>query len=425
MYRIMIVDDDEILRKGLVQNINWSAHGITVAAEAKNGRDALCRIDEAMPQVIVTDIQMPLMDGLQLTETVSRLYPRIKIVLLTAYEEFEYARKALEYKVSEYVLKYESEGTILFAVQQAVEQVKAETERELLKTRNREIEYKNLFRDICCYKRDRAGIGTQMRDLGIREAYGSYGTVSFKIESLKSMDEIKFLIQTKEWFQAIEDTIGGALKQAGYEFHFFQGKEYLNAALLHNRQDGGGALLALLKQEINCLRDQLGIKLYAGMGRWYEEISCLHESYLEALKVNNLRDVLDRVYPKEENWLLVYSPEMFAEEAMEELVDKVSSYININFGREDLSLDGIAGQVHLSSNYVSTLFKKYCGMNISDYIIKVRMDHADRLLETTNFKTYEIAEKIGYTNAQYFSVLFKKFHGMTPKEFRALRKKED
>lgn len=425
MYRIMIVDDDEILRKGLVQNIDWSAHGITVAAEANNGKDALCKIDEAMPQVIVTDIQMPLMDGLSLTETVSRLYPKIKIVLLTAYEEFEYARKALEYKVSEYVLKYESEETILSAVLQAVEQVKAENERELLKSRNREMEHKNLFRDICCYKRDPETIKRQMKDAGLLDTCCYYGTVSFKIESLTHMDEIKFLIQTKEWFQAIEDAIRTVLKAEGYEVHFFQGKEYLNAALMYHREDHGEELLSLIREEIDKLRSELGINLYAGMGRWYGEISCLHDSYLEALKINNLRDVLDREYKKDTHRLLVYRPEMFAEETMEELVQKVTRFINECYAREDLSLDEIASQVHLSANYVSTLFKKYCGLNISDYIIKVRMEHAARLLETTKFKTYEIAEKIGYTNAQYFSVLFKKFHGMTPKEYRGVHKKEE
>lgn len=99
MYRLMIVDDDEMLRRGLVQNVDWAGHGFEVVAQAANGKEALCKMDESMPQLIVTDIQMPIMDGLQLTETISRLYPEVKIVLLTAYEEFEYAKKALEYKV--------------------------------------------------------------------------------------------------------------------------------------------------------------------------------------------------------------------------------------------------------------------------------------------------------------------------------------
>ena len=96
----------------------------------------------------------------------------------------------------------------------------------------------------------------------------------------------------------------------------------------------------------------------------------------------------------------------------------MSSYINMCFAKTDLSLERIADQVHLSANYVSTLFKKHSGMNISDYIIKIRMEHAAGLLSATNFKTYEIAERVGYTNSQYFSVLFKKFYGMTPKEYR-------
>ena len=134
--------------------------------------------------------------------------------------------------------------------------------------------------------------------------------------------------------------------------------------------------------------------------------------------INHLRDKLDKEYPKEEYPVLGYRPEMSAEETIEELVVKVKGYIDDCYAREELSLEEIAAQVHLSANYVSTLFKKHSGMNISDYIIKVRMEHAARLLADTNFKTYEIAEQIGYTNAQYFSVLFKKHYKMTPKEYR-------
>ena len=418
MYRLMIVDDDEILRKGLVQKVDWAQYGLEVVAEAKNGKEALYKMDESMPQIIITDIQMPIMDGLQLTKTISKLYPKVKIVLLTAYEEFEYAKKALEYRVCQYVLKYESDEAVLEAVQSAVKQIEAETESERLKEKNLEAQRRSFFREISCNKLERMAIEEQAQHLGIDLHCRRYGTVSFKIESLKSMDEIRFLVQTKEWFRAIEETIGKRCKEAGYAISFFQGKEYLNGVLLDEQGDNGMEILNLLQHEILKLQTELNIHLYAGMGRWYETIDHVHESYMEALKVNHLRDILDKEYPKEEYPVLGYRPEMSAEETIEELVVKVKGYIDDCYAREELSLEEIAAQVHLSANYVSTLFKKHSGMNISDYIIKVRMEHAARLLADTNFKTYEIAEQIGYTNAQYFSVLFKKYYKMTPKEYR-------
>lgn len=433
MYRLMIVDDDEMLRKSLVQNVDWAGQGIEVVAEAADGREALCRIDESMPQLIVTDIQMPIMDGLKLTETISRLYPDIKIILLTAYEEFEYAKKALEYKVSRYVLKYESQDKILEAVLDAAEQIEAESESRRLKGSNLDMQRRNFFREISCNKTSLEEIREQAEHLGIHVPEGYCLMASFKIEALKAMDEIHFLVQTKEWFRAIEDTIGRQCRNAGYDISFFQGKEYLNAVivtgaehvpgaegrnLMNPSAEGSQNLMDLLGDAMSRLMIQLDIHLYAGIGRWYGSIDCIHESYMEALKINNLRDVLDREYPKRQYPLLEYRPDMFAEETLEELAGKVTRYINACYAKPDLSLERIADQVHLSANYVSTLFKKHYGMNISDYMIKIRMEHAARLLTDTNFKTYEIAERVGYTNSQYFSVLFKKSYGITPKEYR-------
>lgn len=425
MYRLMIVDDDEMLRRSLVQNVDWLAHGIEVVAEAANGKEALCKIDETMPQMIVTDIQMPIMDGLKLTETVSRLYPDIKIVLLTAYEEFEYAKKALEYKVSRYVLKYESQEAILEAVLFGVKQIEAEIESKRLMGKNLDMQRRNFFREISCSKTCLEEIKKQAEQLGISLPECRCLMVSFKIESLKAMDEIPFLVQTKEWFHEIEERIGQQCREAGYAISFFQGKEYLNAVVMEGEKSKGfHNLKDLLGETMSRLMNQLDIHLYAGIGRWYETIDGIHESYMEALKINNLRDVLDREYPKRQFPILEYSPDMFAEETLEELVGKVTGYINSYYARPELALEQIAAQVHLSANYVSTLFKKHYGMNISDYIIKIRMEHAARLLSATNFKTYEIAERVGYTNSQYFSVLFKKFYGMTPKEYRNQNKNQ-
>ena len=429
MYRLMIVDDDEMLRRGLVQNVDWAGHGFEVVAQAANGKEALCKMDESMPQLIVTDIQMPIMDGLQLTETISRLYPEVKIVLLTAYEEFEYAKKALEYKVSQYVLKYESQDSVLDAVLQAARQIEAESESRLLRGKSLDMQRRNFFREISCNKMELGEIQAQAGRLGISLSCGRCRMASFKIESLKAMDEIPFLIQTKEWFYAIEEAIRAVCREAGYDLSFFQGKEYLNAVIMEGENEprrsreeiqssGRPDLRDLLGDAMSRLMNRLDIHLYAGIGRWYDTIDRIHDSYMEALKINNLRDVLDREYPKRQYPILEYSPYMFAEETAEELVGKVSSYINMCFAKTDLSLERIADQVHLSANYVSTLFKKHSGMNISDYIIKIRMEHAAGLLSATNFRTYEIAERVGYTNSQYFSVLFKKFYGMTPKEYR-------
>ena len=113
MLRLMIVDDDEILRNGLVHNICWSEKNIEVVGTAKNGKEAVEKISVLAPDLILSDVQMPFMDGLELAEYVYKVYPEIKVILLTAFEIFEYAQRALKYGVTSYILKYESNDKIL------------------------------------------------------------------------------------------------------------------------------------------------------------------------------------------------------------------------------------------------------------------------------------------------------------------------
>ena len=108
MLKLMIVDDDEILRVGLVRNIPWEERGITVVGTARNGKEAVEKLSRLLPDIILSDVQMPFMDGLELAEYVSNTYPYIKLILLTAFEIFEYAQRALRYGVTSYILKYES-----------------------------------------------------------------------------------------------------------------------------------------------------------------------------------------------------------------------------------------------------------------------------------------------------------------------------
>lgn len=100
------------------------------------------------------------------------------------------------------------------------------------------------------------------------------------------------------------------------------------------------------------------------------------------------------------------------------VIDDIIAFIQRHYGEKTLSLNVIAEAVHLTPSYVSSLFKKNCNTNITDYLTKIRMAKAKELLEKTNLRTYEISERIGYSNAQYFSVLFKRMAGFSPTEYR-------
>ena len=104
MLRVMIAEDEDIIRKGLIYTMDWMGMDCVVVAEAANGQEGLSKILEHKPDVVLADICMPFMDGIEMIKEASKSV-KFKSILLTSYAEFEYARRAISAGVSEYILK--------------------------------------------------------------------------------------------------------------------------------------------------------------------------------------------------------------------------------------------------------------------------------------------------------------------------------
>ena len=104
-YRILLADDEEEVRKAIIRKIDWERLGFLVAGDADNGEEALEKIEQLKPDVVMTDIRMPYMDGLTLTARIRQKYPSIKVLIFSGYDDFEYAQQAIKLNVTEYILK--------------------------------------------------------------------------------------------------------------------------------------------------------------------------------------------------------------------------------------------------------------------------------------------------------------------------------
>ncbi len=105
MYRVMIVDDEKAIRNLLKLSIDWQSLDMEVAGEASSGVEAINIIDEVRPDIVFADIKMPFMDGIELSKILTNRYPGIKIIILTAFNDFEYARQCVGIGVCEYIMK--------------------------------------------------------------------------------------------------------------------------------------------------------------------------------------------------------------------------------------------------------------------------------------------------------------------------------
>ncbi|MBP5151555.1 MAG: response regulator [Lachnospiraceae bacterium] len=117
MIKVMIVDDEKYVRMGVKSETDWDLIGCEVVGEAANGKEALEKAETLRPDLVISDIRMPGMDGIEMTEKLTEKYPGIKVIFLSAFDEFEYARKAIRLGVSDYLLKPFKDGELEASIQ--------------------------------------------------------------------------------------------------------------------------------------------------------------------------------------------------------------------------------------------------------------------------------------------------------------------
>lgn len=148
MYRVLIVEDEDLIRKGLVYVFDWHKHDCVVIGEAANGREALEFIGKTAPDIVVTDIRMPILDGLGLIEAIKHM--PIETIILTGYDEFNYAQKAIACGVSDYLLKPVKDDDLGQALDKICERIRKNQIADYLTSRMETMEaYKIL--DVAIY----------------------------------------------------------------------------------------------------------------------------------------------------------------------------------------------------------------------------------------------------------------------------------
>lgn len=414
MCRLFIVEDEEIIREGIQKNIDWASNQVEIVGTAGNGKECLEKIEICMPEVILSDIKMPFMDGMELIEHIYELYPRIKVVLLTAFDEFEYAKKALNYKVCQYVMKYEENEKILNAVLKAGKEY-ASSINQIERMRQSEILLENkILRDLLFYEGKYEEIEESLLNCSIKFLYDNFFVISILGESKREINGRKALAEV---YNILQDNLRKL--DCGINLYFCKTEQKL--CVIANFDEKYADLYdkfienleVLLKQK----EEKWSCKLKATVGNVHKGLEGISKSHDEA---NNLMYLyqMNQYSNKDQKNVIVNNNESITGCSNKRTANQIIEYIKNHYQEKDICLDTIAKNVHLSPAYVSAMFKKEKNINISDYIIKIRIERAKYLLITTDMKTYEISEEIGYVNSQYFSVLFKRNAGASPTEYR-------
>lgn len=503
MYQVLIVDDEKIERKGiqfLLKQIDaeWNME------EAANGKEALERLKQKPFDVMLTDVKMPFMDGLQLIEEAVKLDKEMKIVIFSGYGEFEYARKALTFRVVDYMLKpvepeafeklmkkiisqMESRKRTREITQKGLSYVKEHALYGLLNGKSMEevmresgeLADRKEIEDIKCllllefggdffsrtrveFKQDIAKIAgedAQYLNLNTQQSVLLLRYAQQKDVSDLAQSVVYYIRENykEDCFIAVSSPVAGPEKlEEAYdeaetlmESRFYQPEQKIY--LPDQNNTGGGykeevsddTLMKQMKQDIR-LRDITGLREhFERFCNKYRSQKDFSQVYIKFIFSNLLKDFYKSMPEMDETQLneditRLYSATDFSavmdmvnqnidrleqkfsssRSVLHREIETVKQYIYEHFS-EELSVDALAQSVYMAPSYLSHVFKKETGQNISKFIKTYRMEKARDMLENTHNKIVNISYAVGYPNVSYFCQSFREYFGISPQKYRS------
>ncbi|MBQ9862306.1 MAG: response regulator [Lachnospiraceae bacterium] len=139
MYRVLIVEDEDIIRKGIAYTMDWTSMDCTIVGEAANGKEGLSEILNLKPDIVLADIMMPVMNGIDMVKEALKEVS-FKTIILTSYADFDYAKKAIDLSVSAYLMKPVDEDELRASVKKIIEEIKIEHGYEQFIEKKKEME---------------------------------------------------------------------------------------------------------------------------------------------------------------------------------------------------------------------------------------------------------------------------------------------
>lgn len=521
MYKVFVTEDEAIVREGIRNKLDGS-EVYTLCGEEPDGELALPAILELKPDILITDIKMPFMDGLQLSKIVKRAMPWIKIVIISGYDEFEFAKQAISIGVDEYLLKPISAKTLFATLDNVIESIEKErAEQDTIDTKRQVKEDdKNLKRDNFL---DRLVTGLIPSTAAIENAL-AYDIDIIAKKYVLAVVELVFNSGTGDSVKKLKMCLSELLDERNDLVWFFKG---LDRFVLIVKGDSDVQVVEAIYEAAQAvwhgLKRNMDVKVTIGIGSVVSRIAEIPTAYTDAHKakcfllgigrdkiigiddieggstfptfdaennipaserlkyatedeipqiVNSFSDknisegvqsllygyywLMDLIVassrlisefggdpkdiiPEGENPQVIMqmadSPEkiktfasnmlhkviVFKNEIPDvkygEVLTKAKEFINKNYADSSISLNTVAKHSGFSPNHFSTIFSQQTGETFIEYLTKVRVEKAKGILENKKLKLSEVAFAIGYNDPHYFSYIFKKSTGMTPRDF--------
>ena len=521
MLKVFLVEDESVVREALRDNIPWQQYGYGFVGEAGDGEMALPLIRKTVPDVLITDIKMPFMDGLALSHIVKSEYPDMKIIIISGYDDFEYARQAITEGVDEYLLKPITRRSLQKALSEIREKIEAEQEQKnyvrkfqsemqqyeqyalrsfFEKVFEGKLSAQELYEEAGKQGLDMNASGYNLILLGVQDdenreelmryflrfpeclvfrwnmnTYGILlmGDVEYLVERTHThMDDIKKVCEQSkdhEWYVAAGTPVERFSQLSEcyrrvnhiYAYRYLMPEKHIlteeltadEGEVSENSSFGGldankvdpeiirgflnngqrtevdefvGSYIQGLGEAVasRLFRDYLLLNIQFTAQAFLESIGCKQEELLESVGADLIHEMVSGP-----DTMADYVRKLLAEALRlrdekqqtqgKQVLKHALDYIEDNYTRMTLNLNEVAQSIGMSPNYFSAVFSQEMKMTFVEYVTSKRMEQAKRLLRESDQSSAQIAAAVGYKDAHYFSFVFKKTVGMSPREWRA------
>ena len=535
MLKVFLVEDEVVMRNGIKNNIPWEQEGFEFVGEASDGELAYPLIKREKPDILITDIRMPFMDGLELSRLVKKELPQIKIIILSGYNEFDYAKTAISIGVTDYLLKPISSAKLLEAVKKVGDMIEKEQDNVRLMERYEKEMEENILQEkhklwgaLASNRLSTIELLEKGQRLGMDFTASAYLVFLFKLmqegDATGCSDELNrasekvnslsgtwkkvlsfdrspegwaFLIKGESEAEVLENfaeakrellnlvamypkveyfgglgsivqrigDIQNSYKEAARAFSsrfFLDANQIADSAEMvpvQNEEDGKIDVSKMLSKK----REHELVEKFFKNGT-VEEVDSFLDELFQNIGEQNCKSLLYRQYVVMDLFFcatdFLENLEIDTEELPEEcrdinqivekagnaqslrhqigilfsetmmlrdghskkkyskLLEDAKAFIDKNYKHDDMSLNMVAAQVNISPSYFSTIFSNEMGQTFVEYLTYVRLEKARELLMCSNMRTAEIGYEVGYKDSHYFSYIFKKVVGCSPKEYR-------
>ncbi|OON86554.1 hypothetical protein BXO88_07295 [Oribacterium sp. C9] len=422
MYRVLIVDDEPLVQVGL-KSMLQGFENVEVIGSASNGKDALDIIGTQSPDIVIADIKMPVMTGLELLAESNKHYgPVPAFIMLTAYEEFDMVRKALSYQAVDYLVKIELDKEQLSdAIKKAIARVnqvkKPAVQKDPELSQNADtVQLEELrqhfmmkllhgeFEEETALKHEAINVQMDFKYNRYIAAFAEIVNESTNTESSHMITLYRScLSMTREIVERYAPCYIVSNDTEHFTILFFFTENTPVAESMTHIQEA-------VENAHTMINNYFNVSLRLGIGTAVSAPMEIHTTFEEAEAAEKEAD--------HDAPIRLFSHIVGANRrsGKDKLISTIQDYIDHNLNGK-LQLNEIADAFGLSPAYLSVLFKKNTDIGFSEYVYTRKIEHAKKMLLSDDMKVYEVADALGFESAYYFSKVFKKVAGVSPREF--------